>query len=38
MTVFFIPNPAQCLYLTNTLPNINKQQIGSLLKQMLMVC
>ncbi len=33
MTIFYIPNPTQCLNLTTTLLIINKQQIWSLLRQ-----
>ncbi len=40
MTIFYIPNPTQYLYLIITLLTINKQQIRSFLKQksQLMVC
>ncbi len=33
MTLFYIPNPTQCLNLTTTLLNINKQQIRNLLRE-----
>ncbi len=33
MTIFYSPNPTQYLHLTTTLLTINKQQIGSLLRQ-----
>ncbi len=33
MSLFYIPNPNQYLNLTTTLPTIDKQQIGSLLRQ-----
>ncbi len=29
MTIFYIPNPTQCLNLTTTLQTINKQQTTS---------
>ncbi len=33
MTLFYIPNPTQCLNLTATLLNINKQKIDNLLRE-----
>ncbi len=33
MTILYIPNPTQYLNWTTTLLTINKQQIGSLLRQ-----
>ncbi len=37
MTLFYIPNPTQYLNLTTTLLTINKQQISSLLREVVFI-